>query len=354
MLTVRQFTAFIISDTLSPKLIQLVTSVNNGLALVTVTSCTDWWKVNYCPCEKNMVETHPTTTGFFLLQWPPISCKPAATASGPQSLNRFRKAAATRSLLCHLCQSNYSWIQSLCCAFLPNDFLWTDCWVLSFLSPPTLILAGSRHFKSQTGSGPAYSQSFIKSTVFLAFHLSRSLIQAIVKLRSQKGDESYQGCSSLSVPLAWGADIKRTAVYSTTEPPCLFFAYTDKKYYALVWVTQQLFTAFQVRGKNQATDATGGGESLGQMENMHLIQDANTNLIALLFRSGRWAFSTMLPWCLELTEFTVILQDSKIKLWKSIVAERKRISMLNWTRRKGKTAFPGAMLLTYKFQWLKH
>lgn len=35
-LTVRQFTAFIISDTLGPKVIGLVTSVNNGLALATV------------------------------------------------------------------------------------------------------------------------------------------------------------------------------------------------------------------------------------------------------------------------------------------------------------------------------
>jgi len=40
-LTVRPFMAFIVSDTLSPIVINLVTSVNNGLALATVVSWTD-------------------------------------------------------------------------------------------------------------------------------------------------------------------------------------------------------------------------------------------------------------------------------------------------------------------------
>lgn len=79
---------------------------------------------------------------------------------------------------------------------------------------------------------------------------------------------------------------------------------------------------------------------------MYLIQDANTNLIALLVRPGGWAFSTMLPQCLQLTEFTLILDDPKIKLWKTIAAEQKRVSMPNWTRRKGKSLFPGASHVT--------
>lgn len=73
-------------------------------------------------------------------------------------------------------------------------------------------------------------------------------MEAIVLLRSQVGD--LFECSPLKVPLAWGADIRWTAVYNTAEPPSLYSTQAEKRQnYALAWVAQQVVTVFQVRGK---------------------------------------------------------------------------------------------------------
>lgn len=75
-----------------------------------------------------MVNTHPTTCVLSRLSLPLQLASPRCQQQLQQGLGAadgFRRAPATCSLVCRLCQCNYTGIQSPYWSFLPNGFLQT-------------------------------------------------------------------------------------------------------------------------------------------------------------------------------------------------------------------------------------
>lgn len=134
---------------------------------------------------------------------------------------------------------------------------------------------------------------------------------------------------------------ERQFIAQLNHQPTLYIGKEKTKHCALVWVAQHVVTVFQVGGKMP------GYRCNWRRRGKHVL---NTRCKHKPDCSAiqTWRVGIQYHATSVLTADTVYtdLTGPKIKPWKIIAAEQKRVSMLNWTRSKGKTLFPGASHVT--------